>query len=146
MDPSRAYPQRPILAVSVAVIRGETVLLARRAHAPGAGAYSLPGGVVELGETVESAALRELMEEVSVNARLVGLVSARNVIRHDADGRIQRHFVVITFAAEWLSGEGTLSDEADDIRWCRVEDMAGLTTTDGLADVVALAFEHMRRA
>jgi ADP-ribose pyrophosphatase YjhB (NUDIX family) len=136
----RAYPSRPILAVSTAVIRDGRVLLAQRANAPGSGLYSLPGGVVEIGETLAEAAARELMEEVAVAAEPVGLCSARDIIVRDDQDRIARHFVVVTYAARWLSGDGTLSPEAADIRWVRLDEARALPTTDGLHQALAAAF------
>jgi 8-oxo-dGTP diphosphatase len=136
----RSYPARPILAVSTAVIRDGRVLLAQRAKPPGAGLYSLPGGLVEIGETVAEAAARELMEEVSVTAQPLGLCGARDIIIPDDEGRIARHFVVLCYAARWIAGEGTISPEAADIRWMRQQDVPDLPVTEGLIDIVAAAF------
>lgn len=136
----RSYPARPILAVSTAVIRDGRVLLAQRAKPPGAGLYSLPGGLVEIGETVAEAAARELMEEVSVTAQPLGLCGARDIIIPGDEGRIARHFVVLCYAARWIAGEGTISPEAADIRWMRQQDVPDLPVTEGLIDIVAAAF------
>jgi ADP-ribose pyrophosphatase YjhB (NUDIX family) len=136
----RSYPARPILAVSTAVIRDGRVLLAQRAKPPGAGLYSLPGGLVEIGETVAEAAARELMEEVSVTAQPLGLCGARDIIIPDDEGRIARHFVVLCYAARWIAGEGMISPEAADIRWMRQQDVPDLPVTEGLIDIVAAAF------
>lgn len=136
----RSYPARPILAVSTAVIREGCILLAQRANAPGAGLYSLPGGLVELGETLAEGAARELMEEVGVTAAPVGLCGHRDIIVRDAEGRVERHFVVVTYAARWLAGEGVVSPEAADIRWVTPDALHGLPTTDGLHEVVAAAY------
>ncbi|WP_273509986.1 NUDIX hydrolase [Phreatobacter oligotrophus] len=132
MAADRAYPARPILAVSTAVVRNGNVLVAQRARAPGAGLYSLPGGLVEVGETLAEAAARELMEEVGVLASPIGLCGARDIIARDGDGRIERHFVVLTYAAHWESGEGLRSDEATDVRWVTLAGARALPTTDGL--------------
>lgn len=141
----RDYPERPILAVSTAVLRDGAILLARRADGPGAGRYSLPGGVVEIGETLAEAGSRELMEEVSVAARPFGFIGARDVILRDASGRVARHFVVVTQVADWVSGEGAISPEATDIRWVRPGAFADLAVTDGLSEVLEAAWEAARR-
>ncbi|WP_439573460.1 NUDIX hydrolase [Phreatobacter sp.] len=141
----RSYPPRPILAVSTAVLRSGRVLLARRANAPGAGLYSLPGGLVEIGETLAEAAARELMEEVGVTAQPIGLCGARDVIHRDDEGQVARHFVVVTYAALWTSGEPATSLEADDVRWVAPHEIAGLPTTEGLAEAVAAAFARAGR-
>jgi 8-oxo-dGTP diphosphatase len=92
---SRLYPERPFLAASVAVIRDGRVLLAARAHPPGAHVFSLPGGLVEPGETLAQAALRELHEEVGIEAEIVGALAPVEVIERDESGRVRRHFVVM---------------------------------------------------
>lgn len=136
----RSYPARPILAASTAVIRHGRILVAQRANAPGAGLYSLPGGLVEVGETLAEAAARELMEEVGVVAAPLAICGHRDIIIRDGEGRIERHFVVVTFAARWISGEGATGPEAADVRWVTPDELAALPTTDGLAEVVRAAF------
>ncbi|MFG1298505.1 NUDIX hydrolase [Xanthobacter sp. V3C-3] len=132
-------PVRPTLAASAAVFRGPLVLLARRAANPGAGLWSLPGGRVEAGETLVEAAARELMEEVGVTADIVGLAAARDIIVRDREGELKAHFVVLAHAARWRAGEPIPGAEAAEVGWFRPNEVAGLPTTDGLADVVAEA-------
>lgn len=134
-----AAPVRPTLAASTAVFRGPLVLLARRAANPGAGLWSLPGGRVEPGETLVEAAARELMEEVSVEADIVGLAAARDIIVRDREGGLKAHFVVLAHAARWRAGEPMPGAEAAEVGWFRLNEVAGLPTTDGLAEVVAQA-------
>src|SRR5215475_13044814 len=101
MNDARAYPDRPFLAVSAAIFRDGKVLLVRRARAPANGLFSLPGGVVEAGETLHEAVAREVMEETSLVIEPVALAGFRETIRRDADGRVERHFVILPFAARW---------------------------------------------
>lgn len=136
----RSYPPRPILAVSTAVIRGDRILLAQRANPPGRGLYSLPGGLVEIGETLAEAAARELMEEVAVVAEPIGLCGARDIIMRDAAGQVERHFVVVSYAALWISGEGERSPEASDVSWIGLDALDHLATTEGLGEVARAAF------
>ena len=105
-DP-RLYPAFPMLAVSVAVFRAGRVLLATRTKPPFDGIFSLPGGVVETGETLAEAALRELREEVDVEAEIVGFNRHVESVGLDAAGRVRTHFVIASFIAVWRSGEGT---------------------------------------
>jgi ADP-ribose pyrophosphatase YjhB (NUDIX family) len=144
-DP-RAYPDRPYLAVSAAVIRDGHVLVVRRARPPAHGLFTLPGGAVEAGETLAEAVVREVREETALAIEPVALAGFREVIMRDAEDRIKRHFVILAFAARWIAGEPKLNEELAEARWLRPAGLAGLATTEGLADIVAAAFERLERA
>jgi ADP-ribose pyrophosphatase YjhB (NUDIX family) len=143
---SRAYPTRPFLAVSAAVIRDGRVLIVRRATPPAQGLYTLPGGVVESGETLVEAITREVREETSLVIEPVALAGYREAIVRDADARVQRHFVILAFAARWIAGEPALNAELAEARWLRPAEIVGLQTTEGLAEIVASAFERLEIA
>ena len=140
MNDIRAYPERPYLAVSAAIIRDGKVLVVRRARKPALNLYTLPGGAVELGETLHEAVIREVREETQLVIAPVALAGTRDVIVRDAQNRIERHFVILCFAARWLLGEPVLNEELDDARWLEPAALAGLKTTDGLAEIVTNAF------
>jgi 8-oxo-dGTP diphosphatase len=140
----RSYPARPILAVSAAILRDGKVLLARRARGAATGLFSLPGGVVEIGETLIEAVVREVREETSLTIEPVALAGYREAISRDGQGRIERHFVILPFAARWLAGEVSLNEELSEARWLHPAEIAGLPTTEGLAEIVATAFERLR--
>jgi 8-oxo-dGTP diphosphatase len=142
-DP-RAYPDRPFLAVSAAIIRDGHVLVAQRAK-PGAskGLFTLPGGVVEAGETLLEAVTREVSEETGIAVEPVALAGHREFIVRDTDSRVQRHFVILCFACRWISGEGRPNEELAELRWVRPAELAALRTTEALADIVAAAFARM---
>ena len=139
MTDPRAYPQRPFLAVSAAIFRSGKVLLVRRARAPATGVYTLPGGVVEVGETLIEAVAREVLEETALTVDPIALAGHRDVLVRDDAGKILRHFVVLPFAARWVSGEFTPSEELAEGMWVNPRTVAGFKTTDGLADVIATA-------
>ena len=140
MSDARSYPQRPYLAVSAAIIRDGKVLIVRRARKPALNLYSLPGGVVELGEDLKQAVTREVREETALAIEPVALAGHSEVVVRDAQGRVERHFVVLCFAARWLSGEVTLNEELDDARWLAPDELAGFRTTERLGEIVASAF------
>ncbi|HZB36800.1 MAG TPA: NUDIX hydrolase [Beijerinckiaceae bacterium] len=140
MDADRLYPARPLLAASVAVFREGKVLIAARARPPMNRLYSLPGGLVEAGETLGEAALRELHEEVGVEADLLGFVDHLEAIERDDSGRVTHHFVICAHAARWRAGEPRIGPEASDVRWVREDGIAGLGTTPELARVLRKAF------
>ncbi|MFI4960519.1 MAG: NUDIX hydrolase [Hyphomicrobiales bacterium] len=145
MADERTYPQRPYLAISAAIIRDGKVLVVRRARNPALGIYTLPGGGVETGETLMQAVTREVREETSLAVEPVALAGHREAIARDAQGRVERHFVILCFAARWLSGEPVLNEELDDARWLDPAELSGLRTTEGLAEIVAAAFERLAR-
>jgi 8-oxo-dGTP diphosphatase len=136
----RSYPARPILAVSAAIIRDGKVLIVRRARPPAYGVFTLPGGGVEAGETLREAVIREVLEETALTIEPLGLAGYREAIARDADGRVERHFVILPFAARWLSGEVALNEELAEARWLEPPDLDGLKTTEGLAEVVRAAY------
>ena len=144
-DP-RSYPERPFLAVSAAIVRAGQVLVVRRARAPADGLFSLPGGVVERGETLTQALIREVQEETSLTIEPVGLAGFRETITRDRDNRVERHFVILPFAARWLAGEPVLNEELSEARWLRPAELTGLPTTPGLAEIVASAFKLLQEA
>lgn len=137
--PSRTYPGRPYLAVSAAIFNAGRVLIVRRARLPAAGTHTLPGGVVEAGETLREAVIREVREETGLAIEPVELCGYREVITRDAAGRIERHFVILPFAARWLGGEIAINEELAEARWLEPTALSGLETTEGLAEIVAAA-------
>src|ERR1700722_7647440 len=140
---SRTYPTRPYLAVSAAIFRDGTVLIARRARPPAHGLYTLPGGGVELGETLEQAVIREVREETALDIAPVDLVGFRQAIARDDSGRVRRHFVILPFAARFIRGEILLNEELAEAHWLAPADIASLKTTEGLAQIVAAASERI---
>src|SRR5579864_2596199 len=140
---SRTYPTRPYLAVSAAIFRNGRVLIVRRARPPAHGLYTLPGGGVELGETLEEAVIREVREETALEVKPIALAGYRQAIARDAAGKVERHFVILPFAARWISGDVTLNEELAEARWLAPSELGGLTTTEGLAQIVAAAAERI---
>jgi 8-oxo-dGTP diphosphatase len=138
---NRNYPDRPFLAVSAAIIRDGHVLIVRRARPPMV--YTLPGGVVEAGETLQEAVAREILEETNLTIELVALAGHREAIVRDKEGRVERHFVILAFAARWIAGEPKVNEELAEARWMRPDDIAPLKTTEGLREIIAAAFERM---
>lgn len=131
------------MAVSAAIIRDGRVLIVRRARPPMRGVFTLPGGVVEAGETLHEALVREIREETSLAIAPVALAGHREVIARDAEGKVERHFIILAFAARWLSGEPKLNEELAEARWLRPDEIAPLKTTEGLREIIAAAFERM---
>src|SRR5471030_1412005 len=145
MNDQRTYPQRPFLAVSAAIMRDGKVLVVRRARKPALDLYTMPGGVVEAGETLFEAVRREVREETALDIEPVALAGHREAIMRDRDGKVERHFIILCFAARWRSGEPVLNEELDDARWLEPSEISGLRTTEGLAEIVAAAADILGR-
>jgi 8-oxo-dGTP diphosphatase len=135
----RTYPHRPYLGVSVAVFRAGRVLLARRTKPPYAGAFSLPGGLVEVGETLAAAALREVQEELQIDARIVGFNQFVESIDRDDAGKIRHHYVIASFVGEWIAGEAKPGIEAGEAVWVLPACLAGLECTPQIVTVIEAA-------
>ena len=127
-------------------VDNDRLLLVRRGHGPAAGEWSIPGGRVEAGETLAEALIREVREETAISIEPVALAGFREVVTRDAQERVERHFVILCFAARWLAGEPVLNEELAEAHWLRPAALQGLKTTDGLAEIVAAAFERMEAA
>src|SRR6476619_4950542 len=125
-------PIRPQLAVSGAIFRDGKILLVRRARSPAKGFYSLPGGRVEFGESLHTALHREVDEETALKIEIVGLAGWREVLPGASGGG---HYVIMSFAARWISGEPALNEELDDFRWLAPDALGDLNLTAGLLEV-----------
>ncbi|HWL06088.1 MAG TPA: NUDIX hydrolase [Xanthobacteraceae bacterium] len=143
MTDPRAYPDRPFLAASAMVLREGRLLLVRRARPPAHGLFTFPGGVVEIGETVEEALIREVAEETGLTVEPLALAGHRDVIVRDEAGRVHRHFVIVAFLTKWIAGEPVLNEELAEYRWVAPEDVASLPVTEGLPDIVTAALRHL---
>ncbi len=131
---------RPVPAVGVVCLRGDEVLLIQRGTPPRMGEWSLPGGRIEPGEPAKTAALRELREETGVQAELVGLVDVVDAIFENRAGdRITRHYVLIDFAARWVSGEPIAGDDAAQARFFHQSELSSLDMWDETLRVIDAA-------
>lgn len=131
---------RPTPAVGVVCFRGDEVLLVRRGTPPLKGAWSLPGGRIEPGETTQEAALRELGEETGVSAQLIGLVDVVDAIfTSRRSGALTRHYVLVDYAARWQSGEPIGGDDAADAKFFSSKALQALDLWDETVRVIEKA-------
>lgn len=132
----REYPSSPIPSVGAIVLQGDQVLLVLRGQEPSRGKWSIPGGVLELGETVEQAARREVREECGLEIEVSDVVEVSDSIIRDEDGQIRYHYVLIDVIARYLGGEVTVGSDVEDARWVEDSELDGLDLTQGLKDVL----------
>ena len=111
------YPGSPRVAVGGVVIKEDRVLLVRRGKAPSEGEWAIPGGSVELGETLQEAVRREILEETGISIRVGEPIHIFDDVRRDEAGHIRFHYVILDFSGEFLSGELRAADDAKDARW-----------------------------
>lgn len=121
---ARMYPARPLVGVGAVVWDGARVLLERRGQPPAQGAWALPGGLIDVGETAEAAVQREVREECGVEVTVGPVLGLFEPIHRDDDGRIRYHYVVIDFLAYYRSGEAQPGDDAAELRWAAPTELA----------------------
>lgn len=139
----RRYPSAPIPAVSGVIFDDEKrVLLIRRASHPSKGKWSFPGGVVHLGEELEDALKREVLEECGLQVEVGLILAVTSRIIRDVNGDIQYHYILLDYLCRWIGGRLRPSSDADDARWFSLEEVSELDLTDGTLDVIRAG--HMK--
>lgn len=126
---SREYPDSPRIGVGAVVLREGRVLLVRRGVAPANGLWAIPGGALELGETLREAAEREILEETGITIRAGEPVFTCDVCQRDDDGRVRFHYVIVDLAADYVSGKVMAADDALEARWVAPEEIEHLPAT-----------------
>ena len=139
MTDRREYPSVPRVGVGAVVLDAGRVLLVRRGKPPLAGKWSLPGGLLELGETTAEAARREVAEECGLTIRVGEVAGILDRVVRDAQGRIRYHWVLVDYVAFVESGELCAASDADEAQWVEVDEVERLDTTDGLLDMLRRA-------
>ena len=119
----RMYPARPMVGVGAVVWDGSRVLLERRGKPPAQGSWSIPGGLIEVGETAAEAVCREVLEECGIAVTVGPVLGLFEPIQRDEDGRVRYHFVVVDFLAYYQSGEMQIGDDAADLRWATPDEL-----------------------
>ncbi|MCE7985410.1 MAG: NUDIX domain-containing protein [Caldilinea sp. CFX5] len=144
---SRRYPAAPLVGVGVVVLNGQgEVLLIKRGKPPRAGEWSLPGGLIDLGERLEDAARREVQEECGITIAIGGFVATFEPIIYDAAGEIEYHYVLIDYWATHLAGEAVAQDDAMAVSWSPVEQLAGFMLRSETQRVILTAHAAWRAA
>jgi ADP-ribose pyrophosphatase YjhB (NUDIX family) len=138
----RRYPDRPIVGVGAVVVDAGRVLLVRRGNEPLKGEWSLPGGAVELGESLEGALIREIREETGLDIDVGPVVEVLDRVRRDADGRIEYHYVIVDYACRVQGGALAAGTDAEDVRWTELCDLERLGVSEKAIAVIKKAFSR----
>ena len=133
---NREYPEAPIVAVGVVVKQGHEVLLVQRLNEPSQARWSLPGGVVELGETVREAARREVQEECGLQVKPGEVLAIVDNIVRDEAGRVRFHYVLIDLLAEYVGGKLAAASDIGDARWVTEQELGELDMTEKASQLV----------
>lgn len=139
----REFPELPLVGVGAIIIEGDRVLLVKRAHPPIQGQWSIPGGVLEVGEMVREAAVREAREETGLVVEPGELLGVYDRILRDSEHRIQYHYVLIDFLCRRVGGELLADSDAAEVQWFRREELTLLHLAPDTQEVIAKGFEKL---
>jgi 8-oxo-dGTP diphosphatase len=135
----RDYPEHPIIGVGAVILHGDRVLLVKRATEPLRGEWSVPGGMLELGEKLRDGAAREALEETGLRVEVGEVLDVFDSIFPDADGRTQYHYVLIDFLCRPLSGEAIAGSDVSEVKWVTLAELGNLRLRPSISDVVSKA-------
>lgn len=141
---AREYPERPIVAVGGVVIHEGRVLLVRRGQPPLEGRWSIPGGVLEAGETIADGIVRELGEETGSRVRVLELIEIYEKVLRDDQGFPKYHFVILDYACEFLEGTAKAAGDAAEVMWAIEQQLDSLALTTAAKRVIRKAFSAVR--
>lgn len=141
---TREYPERPIVAVGGVVVHEGRVLLIRRGQRPMEGRWSIPGGIVELGETIADAVARELKEETGVCVRVLDLIEIYEKVARDGAGIAQYHFVILDYRCEFVEGTASAGGDVTEVMWVTEQQLESLGLTAAAKGVIQKAFSAGR--
>jgi 8-oxo-dGTP diphosphatase len=137
----REYPETPLVGVGAIIIEEDRVALVKRGHPPLQGRWSIPGGVLEIGETLRKAAVREALEETGLTIEPGELLGVFERVVPDEEGRMKYHYVLIDFLCRRISGELQAGDDAEEVRWFRRNELGMLGLSKETEEVILKGFE-----
>jgi 8-oxo-dGTP diphosphatase len=138
----REYPEQPLVGVGAIIIENSRVVLVKRAHPPLQAQWSIPGGVLEVGELVREAAVREAREETGLTVEPGQLLGVYDRVLRDPGGRVQYHYVLVDFLCRRVSGELQAADDAAAVRWFTREELPALNLAEDTLEVVHKGLER----
>jgi ADP-ribose pyrophosphatase YjhB (NUDIX family) len=142
---NREFPELPLVGIGSIIIENDRVLLVKRAHPPIQGQWSIPGGVLEVGELVREAAIREAREEAGLVIEPGELLGVYDRILHNAEKRVQYHYVLIDFLCRVVGGELRAASDAAEVRWFTREELGALMLAEDTQDAIQKGFAKLRQ-
>ncbi len=136
----REFPEVPLVGVGAVIIEGSRVVLVKRAHPPLQAQWSIPGGVLEVGEMVREAAIREAREETGLTVEPGELLGVFDRILRDPQQRVQYHYVLIDFLCRRVAGDIAAASDATEVRWFMHEELPALKLAEDTLDVIGRGF------
>lgn len=136
MNRRRLYPERPLVGVGVLIRDGDRYLMVKRGAEPDAGLWSIPGGLVEVGEGTSDAAVREAKEETGLDVDIMEVLGVVDKIVRDEDRRVKYHFVIIDYLAEARDGSMRAASDALEARWVNAEELTDYELTPTLVELM----------
>jgi mutator protein MutT len=139
----RDYPDRPFLGVGAIIFRDDKILLVRRLNPPLKGEWSIPGGLVETGETTQQAIIREVMEETALQVVPIKMVEVFERILHDEQSRVQYHYVLLDYLCRVDGGEAQAASDVTELRWLPAEELESLSVAPDTCAVIRKAISSL---
>jgi len=140
---NREFPDRPFVGIGAVIVDGDRVVLVKRAHPPIQGQWSIPGGVLEVGELVREAAVREAREETGLIVEPGELLGVFDRVLRDPEQRVQYHYVLIDFLCRAVGGELRAASDAVEVRWFKREELPGLNLAEDTQEVILKGFDRV---
>lgn len=141
----RLYPNQPVVGVGAIIVCNGKILLEKRRSEPGRGKWSVPGGLVELGESTEQAVIREVKEETGLDVENPELIDVVNNIIFDENGKIEYHFIIVDYFVKLRGGELNAADDAEELKWVALDDVEKYNITSTLRAFLQRNMEKLKK-
>ena len=138
----REYPDSPLVGVGAIIVKDGHVALVKRGHPPLAGEWSIPGGAMEVGETVREATAREACEETGLKVEVLELLGIYDRLLRDEEGRVRYHYLLVDFLCRPMSGDLCAAGDAEDVRWFSPQEVKRLPLPEDTAEVIRLGLQR----
>lgn len=136
----REYPEAPLVGVGVVIRNNDFIVLVERGKEPKKGVWAIPGGLIELGESVRGAAIREVLEECNIQIELGDIISVVDLIKHDNSGVVQYHYILIDFFAKYMDGVLKAGSDVEDAKWVSKDELDSYDIPEITRKVIEKAF------